>query len=390
MTYSPVGGKSSSLNSTTTPLASGATFTGGWENIVNFGSISINASADVAGTLWADFSPDGITAQRNVQLSNGADGAFGIHSLIPVNSFFRVRLVNGDIAQSSMTIESLCFRGSRIAQPTSRLGQSIQQFSDVLNTRVSNDVNLDTARGAIGERTSVQKFGRNPIVGTSAQEDIWEAGGDYNFLQAPDNLRIRSGGSPQDIAGTGIGARAIVVIGLDSDWNETTAVIATSGAGVSASTPQSFIRMTRAYVSGVGVYGGFNTNNILIETNGGTLVGEIDAGEGQTELAITSIPAGKTAFVTRIRIFVGGTNKTASVFMIKREKADVVSAPFGASRIIGFFDEIAGGTEDTINYSSLIPIPEKSDLWFRGIAQTSAAAIDVSFDYILVDNPNGS
>lgn len=122
-------------NSTETPLVGGATFTGAWVSIVAFASISVIAVADQAATLWADFSTDGVTAARNVQLSDGTSGAMGIHSLTPVAAYFRVRVVNGATPQTSLSVQTLFNTSSRIAFPTSRLGQTIGLFTDVINVR---------------------------------------------------------------------------------------------------------------------------------------------------------------------------------------------------------------------------------------------------------------
>jgi hypothetical protein len=388
MTYQPIGGLVSVVNSSGTPLGGGATFTGAYESCSNFASISINAQADQPGQLFCDFSADGITADRTVTLSNGVDGAFGIHSLIPVNQFYRVRIVNGATPQGSLSLQTLLHTSARIAQPTSRLGQTMTQFSDVLNTRVGNDVILDTARGVIGERIAFQRFGRNPDVGTGAEEDIWYGpggvGGDYNFLQAASVLRIAAGGNAADDA-AGLGAREITITGLDQNWDQVTETLATAGAGVSANTTNQFIRILRVEVTEAGTYGGDNEGDITVETSpGGINLANLQAGKGVTQLAIASVPRNFTAFLTRVRIYIGGTNKTASVAAYCRPRADVVAPPFGPRFLLAQFDEIAGGTEAQFQLQSYVPIPERSDLWFRGIAQTANAAIDVSFDYVLV------
>ena len=122
-------------NSTTTPLTGSATWTGTWEDISNYATISVIASADVAGTLYYDFSTDGVVNDRAVQLSDGTSGSLGIHSLTVVSKYGRARIVNGAGAQSSMTIQTILSRAARVAMPTSRLGQGLNEYSDVLNVR---------------------------------------------------------------------------------------------------------------------------------------------------------------------------------------------------------------------------------------------------------------
>jgi len=127
----------STQNSTTTPVAGSATWTGLWEDCSQYASLSILAAADVAGTLYADFSIDGITTDRAVQLSSGTTADFGIHSLIPVAQYVRVRVVNGGSDQTSLRVQTIFNAGSRIATPTSRLEQTLGAYNDVLNVQAA-------------------------------------------------------------------------------------------------------------------------------------------------------------------------------------------------------------------------------------------------------------
>ncbi len=122
-------------NSTGTPLGAAETWTGAWNDVAAYSTISIIAEADVAGTLFADFSVDGNTALSQIQMSDGTNGSFGIHNLIVVAQYFRVRVVNGAAPQTSLSVQTILNTGPRIALPTSRLSQSLTDFADVLNTR---------------------------------------------------------------------------------------------------------------------------------------------------------------------------------------------------------------------------------------------------------------
>jgi hypothetical protein len=59
----------------------------------------------------------------------------GIHSLIPVAQYVRIRYVNGAVGQTTMVLQTIFNPVARIAQPTSRLAQTLDDFSDVLNVR---------------------------------------------------------------------------------------------------------------------------------------------------------------------------------------------------------------------------------------------------------------
>lgn len=129
------GGVISTSNSTTTPLSSGATFQGSWEDISDYASISVIANASHAGTLYALFSTDGSNTDRTVQLSDTNSTDLGSHSLTPVAKYLAIKLVNGGTNQTSLRIQTLFNKGARIAVPTSRLAQTLGNYSDVLNVR---------------------------------------------------------------------------------------------------------------------------------------------------------------------------------------------------------------------------------------------------------------
>jgi len=250
------------------------------------------------------------------------------------------------------------------------------------------DFDLDVARGAISGYSRVQKFGHNTNVLTSGTgADIWSAGGDYTgFIQAALPVRIKAGGSAADDSG-GLGAQSVTVSGVDETWTEVTETIVTNGSTVSLPTATSFIRINRAWVAGVGAYGVANTGAIVIENTTPVVMAEIEALEGQSQMAITHVPAGKTAYLTAIRIFVGGgSSKTATVSLYKRENADTTSAPFGPKRLVQSFDVLHGGSEFATEFRSYNSFPAKTDIWVRGISQTTAQAVNCTFDYFLVSD----
>ena len=120
-------------NSTTQLLPASTTYAGVYEDVLTYSSISILASGDNLSTLWADFSIDGITAVRQIQLSDlVADN--GVHTLIVVAKYFRIRLIN-DIVDNNISIQTIYNINPRVTNPTSRLTQVIDDFTDVINVR---------------------------------------------------------------------------------------------------------------------------------------------------------------------------------------------------------------------------------------------------------------
>ena len=130
-------GDVSTRNSTLTPLGSAETFTGEWDDISDYGSISVVGKASHSGNLFMEFSIDKTQMDRSIQIPSDTVvvGDFGIHSLVPIAQYFRIRIVNDATPQTSLRVQTLYNVTSRIAQPTSRMVQNLTEHSDVLNTR---------------------------------------------------------------------------------------------------------------------------------------------------------------------------------------------------------------------------------------------------------------
>jgi hypothetical protein len=381
MTYIPNRGFISTDNSTSETLGISGTYSGTWEEITNYASISVVATSTNAATLYADFSDDASNEIRNVQLSPGDAGVDGIHSLIPVAKYFRVRIVNGGTS-SDIVVQTLYHNNPRIAQPTSRVGQSIGLYSDVLNTRIGNDFILDTSAGLSAGRTVVHKFGDNPSVASSTTEDI-NFSGTITFQTTATTVRVAAGNAAD--AAAGAGARSVKVIGLDSNWDDAEETINTNGASAGTASSTSFIRVFRAYVVDVGTYTGANTGNVAIENSaGGTTYVTIAAGKGQTETSHYTVPRNKTAFITRVAGHVEASKPCDLVFW-QRHGADVTSAPFCSKRLVAEFPQVDGEVSET--FRAFISIPEKSDLWWTATAGSGGAAeVEVDYDLIIQDN----
>lgn len=176
LTGTLLNGMVSSANSSTTPLAGGASFTGAWEDLTDYAGTTIIASSDVAGTLFAESSIDGVSVDRTVQLSDGTTGAIGIHTLIPISRYFRTRYVNGASAQATFRLQTIYSKTPRITIPTSRYNTAITDYTNVINTRsgIVGIYNSTPPTLTNGTRSDVQldSNGRLIITVAAAVKDL--------------------------------------------------------------------------------------------------------------------------------------------------------------------------------------------------------------------------
>ena len=255
------------------------------------------------------------------------------------------------------------------------------QDGNIINSYGSAS-NIPIAGGLVDGYSAIHKFGRNPNVG-NIPETIWMHGGLYQYLDVGSDSTVYAYSASSDDGPGNDGAHTITVQGLDNDFNEIEETITVNGAASTAS----FLRVYRAFVATAGVLAS-NDGNVLISTaaaGGGTVLADIcvigsgtTTGLGQTQLALYTIPAGKTGYLTTWNIGVAPMNNAVTVTLLARELDG--SAPFRSKDIA----DIVGGYT-TQNYSIPLRFPEKTDIEVRGTGDTGSV-ISSSFDIILVDN----
>jgi len=242
--------------------------------------------------------------------------------------------------------------------------------------------NIPIAGGLVDGYSSIHKFGRNPNVG-NVPETIWMHGGLYSYLDIGSDSTVYAYSASSDDGAGNDGAQTITIQGLDNDFNPIEETITVNGAASTAS----FLRVYRAFVATAGVLAA-NDDDVIISTasaGGGTVLADIGVigtgtttGLGQTQLALYTIPAGKTGYLTTWNIGVAPYNHSVTLTLLARELDG--SAPFRSKDIV---DTVGGYT--TQNYSIPIRFPEKTDIEVRGCGDTGSV-ISSSFDIILVDN----
>jgi hypothetical protein len=240
------------------------------------------------------------------------------------------------------------------------------------------DFPLAVAQGAVEGHRKERKFGENPSVGTS-YEALWEAGGDGVFPVAAQTLGVVSTDANDDDGDTG--ARTVLLQGLDSDLVEIQELVTMNGTSEVVTTA-TFLRLNRAFVVSNGTYGGTNEGDITIDqTTSGDVMGKITAGLGQTQKAIYTVPAGYTAYNTKL-IFSTDANKSADFQVIIRAlDSDPTTAPFTPWRQIAFQPGVKG---EVITGDGYTAIPAGTDVEIRAKAASGSPSCSASAQFYLI------
>lgn len=272
----------------------------------------------------------------------------------------------------------------------------------------SGDAALSVAAGESPSKFWVHKFGYNGNVGT-AGETVWSASVPYTgFPTTSHSVEVFSSAAADTGAGVlATGARGVVIHGLDENFNPQTSDPVPLVGTFRVSVPGTWTRINRVYVTNVdGDENGTcaadlirpsatgvmcaNVGNITVETvDTNHIMARISAGQGQTEMALYTVPAGHTAYLKNILVTSGGTTsrKGADVFMYQRQNVDDAVTP-SARRVVWRAEELTGNTiQEDFGYT--VSFPEKTDIWFGGTevgGGAGTASVTATFDLLLVDD----
>ena len=227
---------------------------------------------------------------------------------------------------------------------------------------------LQVSRGLINGHKRVFKFGYNGEI-QNVEETIWDVGGLYTYPSSAVTMTATSssGATDEDVE--------VTIQGVDTNYAELSETVTLNASGT-ATTTGSFLRVYRAFVSGSTASDG----NITI-ANGGTTYAYVSANDQQTLMALWTVPAGYTAYLFQLdtTAFTVQNNKVATIRMLTRELN-------GVFRTQNKFDLFEGSYHQDITCPK--PIPEKTDIEFRAIADSSNADLRVAatFDIIYIEN----
>jgi len=335
------------------PLDAGATYTSGFADVSAYNSIMLAVSSDVSGTMYADFSTDGVNVQSTLSFdvsSNIPD----LHRLTIGRRFFRVRYVNDSVAQTSFSLQCIAGNHEILSAPVNAV---LQRDADATLVRsIPSFLEISTNKFA-GIRKN-NKSGRNGDIDTATvPEWVWENGGVYTGFPTgtPEQIEVVSDNANDTAAGSG--ARSVTVFGLDENFLQATETIALNGTTpvVSVGT---FSRVHSAFVASSGSTNqAFNAGIITVRhtTTTANVFLTIQAGRNQSNAAVFTVPDGKVGVVVNLRVEVDRANASSiSGFLWVREdgKCPRYRRPFTASNSSVFIEEPYGG----------LVFPSKTDL----------------------------
>ncbi len=367
----------SEANSTTTPLASGATFTGTWTDALKYPSVIVSTRTDQNGTWTVQFSPDGVNVDSTLTRYYHTDHIEVPHRFTMTRRYFRVTFTNTSASdQTYIRLQTILGPQEELNIPVDAVMAQDYDATSVRPTNFIYEVALGRRQGA----TTWNKWGYNADIDTASEETIWSPGGRITPLTTASTLTVVSSSANDDGDPAGTGARSIIVYGIDANRLSQTEVVTLNGTtNVVTSTTWLGINRIAIYLAGsLGVNDGTIT---ATATTGGSTQAQIPAGQGSSQQAVFFTQANHQALADWLLINVnkiaGGTQPVVTI------KAWVYSLVSG-SRYEVFRHVIDTAVENSVELKPSQPfiIGEKSLLEFTATTDTNNTVASIRFSII--------
>ena len=219
--------------------------------------------------------------------------------------------------------------------------------------------NLPIAAGDVTGYSSINKFGATD--GDVTAGTVWDGNSGSTVYPYP------AAGVITITSASNAGAN-VEVQGLDSNFELATEVVAIGGTGTTT-----FSRIFRAIMVDT------NNDSDVTINQGGSIAAKIIEDQGQTLMAVYTVPAGKTAYLTHVNYSSdkAATNSAMQFRLFARPE----NGTFNIKGVLGS----AGGAVIDYKYEVPLKFTEKTDIKIDLIA-AQATTCTATFELILVDN----
>lgn len=232
---------------------------------------------------------------------------------------------------------------------------------------------LQVARNQVAGHDHIDLFGFSTVVGSTAFGPLWEgltgSGGNYPFPATAGTISVVSA-SASDTAVT------MLISGLDSTFTPVTESVTLNGT-TPVVTTQSFLRINKVVTTAGNAVG-----NVTF-TRGATVIAQVNAGIGQTQMSVYTVPAGYTLFLTYYQAD-GNTTTTSGAYMSTR-----LRTTFRPSGVVLVFGQTIYLNALNLSYEVPFEIAEKTDFEFQFLGSGGAGSRQNCYaNGFLIKNPD--
>jgi len=250
----------------------------------------------------------------------------------------------------------------------------------------ASDFYFEVAKGDIPGYSSINKFGTNQDIADGTEEIVWSGSGVYTFSTTADITHIVS-------SSTSDNGKTIEIQGLDSNWDlvvQEKALGSPATTGVALDT--ALIRVFRMRVNDASTNVGTvqcGVGAVTTAFTAGNLRAQVDVGNGQTLMAIYTVPAGKTAYLTKYYCSVIGDPGPPS-----RAPDYSIFRLYSVDRANGYAPQLKHAVGAAMVGTSLVEhefLPaglatEKTDIYITAQPEGDIGSVSAGFDLVVVDD----
>ena len=234
---------------------------------------------------------------------------------------------------------------------------------------------LQVARTQVDGHSTVNIYGFQVSV-TTTNIPVWEVAGAYTFPASATTMNLVSTvNTGADKTGT-----TVLVQGLDANYAQISETLTLNGTTVVVTT-KSYLRITNIAVSSV--TGGVNpTGTITLkDLTNTTVYAQINPSIGRSQMAIYTVPAGYTFYLSRIDAYTSANGSSADWVQYR----NVATSSTGVVTL----SQQAPFT-NTYHAQRVMPRPfaEKTDIQLQAKTSANTYAVSIAAEGYLIKNPD--
>jgi len=169
------------------------------------------------------------------------------------------------------------------------------QVSSITRNGRSEPFALQVARGQIALHSAVNIFGYQASIGTS-YVPIWEVASSYPaYLTTASTMTVASSSASDQNA-------AVLVTGLDSNFNPQTEIVVMTTSSPTATTSKSYLRINGLTLVAAGSGQKTNVGQITCTASNSSIYAYINAGISKSQMAVYTVPNNCTYYFTQITL----------------------------------------------------------------------------------------
>ena len=231
----------STTNSSTTALDDTDVFTGDWEDVSAYNSLTVAVKTDQNGTFSVQFSPDGTNQDSTLTRYYRTNQIEAPHRFTITRKYARVVFTNDSGSnQTYFRLQTILGDQGELNAPAD---STLAQDFDATVVRPT-DFKYEVAQSLRQGYTTWNKWGYNPDIDNTT-ETVWSVGGLFTPLSSAGTLEVVSSSANDDGAPAGTGAQSIIIYGVDANYEEQIEVVTLNGT-TAVTTTNSWLGVNRA------------------------------------------------------------------------------------------------------------------------------------------------